>query len=293
MGTPETIAVENAHMPPFFAKTPISIERGEGVWVWDEEGRRYLDLTAGWGVTSIGHAHPGHRARAGGAGRAHHPEPRLGAHVLAGAGEAARAARRHPAGRAHPGLLHQQRRRGQRRGRQAGAQGHRPHRGDRHRGQLPRPHHQHGLGHRPGQAPRQVPAADAGLPLRALRPRGRRGGGARRRRRGDDRRAGAGRGRRAHPRAGLPARALAALPRQRLAARRRRGPDRLLPHRAAVRDRRRRRRGRLAHHGQGHRRRLPARRLRHDRGRRRRGSRPATTAAPTAATRSPARSPRP
>jgi acetylornithine/N-succinyldiaminopimelate aminotransferase len=58
MGTPQTIAVENAHMPPFFAKTPISIERGEGVWVWDEEGRRYLDLTAGWGVTSIGHAHP-------------------------------------------------------------------------------------------------------------------------------------------------------------------------------------------------------------------------------------------
>jgi acetylornithine/N-succinyldiaminopimelate aminotransferase len=58
MSTAETIAVENAHMPPFFAKTPISIERGEGVWVWDEDGRRYLDLTAGWGVTSIGHAHP-------------------------------------------------------------------------------------------------------------------------------------------------------------------------------------------------------------------------------------------
>lgn len=58
MGTFETIAIENAHMPPFFAKTPISIVRGEGVNVWDEEGERYLDLTAGWGVTSIGHAHP-------------------------------------------------------------------------------------------------------------------------------------------------------------------------------------------------------------------------------------------
>lgn len=58
MGTRETIAVETAHMPPFFAKTPISIARGEGVRVWDEDGRRYLDLTAGWGVTSIGHAHP-------------------------------------------------------------------------------------------------------------------------------------------------------------------------------------------------------------------------------------------
>ena len=58
MGTAETIAIESAHMPPSFAETPISIERGEGVYVWDEEGIRYLDLTAGWGVTSIGHAHP-------------------------------------------------------------------------------------------------------------------------------------------------------------------------------------------------------------------------------------------
>ena len=58
MGTAESIAIEKAHMPPFFTKTPISIERGMGVYVWDEEGTRYLDLTAGWGVTSIGHAHP-------------------------------------------------------------------------------------------------------------------------------------------------------------------------------------------------------------------------------------------
>src|SRR5512137_753168 len=58
MGTTETIAIENAHMPPFFTKTPISIDRGEGVYVWDEEGNKYLDLTAGWGVTCIGHAHP-------------------------------------------------------------------------------------------------------------------------------------------------------------------------------------------------------------------------------------------
>jgi acetylornithine/N-succinyldiaminopimelate aminotransferase len=58
MGTSETIAIEDKRMPPFFAKTPISIAHGEGVYVWDEEGERYLDLTAGWGVTSIGHAHP-------------------------------------------------------------------------------------------------------------------------------------------------------------------------------------------------------------------------------------------
>lgn len=62
MSTSETIAIESARMPPFFAKTPISIDRGEGVYVWDEEGVRYLDLTSGWGVTSLGHAHPAIRA---------------------------------------------------------------------------------------------------------------------------------------------------------------------------------------------------------------------------------------
>lgn len=58
MGSDETIGIENAHTPPFFAKVPISIERGEGVYVWDEEGRRYMDFSAGWGVTCLGHAHP-------------------------------------------------------------------------------------------------------------------------------------------------------------------------------------------------------------------------------------------
>lgn len=58
MRSDETIRIENAHMPPFFSKIPVSIERGEGVYVWDEEGRRYVDFTSGWGVTCLGHAHP-------------------------------------------------------------------------------------------------------------------------------------------------------------------------------------------------------------------------------------------
>jgi acetylornithine/N-succinyldiaminopimelate aminotransferase len=54
----DTIATEDAHYAPFFNKTPISIERGEGIYVWDEEGKEYVDFTAGWGVTCLGHAHP-------------------------------------------------------------------------------------------------------------------------------------------------------------------------------------------------------------------------------------------
>jgi acetylornithine/N-succinyldiaminopimelate aminotransferase len=58
MTTSDTIRIEDEHTPPFFKKIPISIERGSGVNVWDEEGNRYLDFTSGWGVTCLGHAHP-------------------------------------------------------------------------------------------------------------------------------------------------------------------------------------------------------------------------------------------
>lgn len=34
------------------------LDRGEGCWVWDDEGTRYLDFLAGIAVNSLGHAHP-------------------------------------------------------------------------------------------------------------------------------------------------------------------------------------------------------------------------------------------
>ncbi len=58
MSTEMTMHIEDAHLPPFFKKIPISIDHGDGVYVWDEEGRGYLDFTSGWGVTCLGHAHP-------------------------------------------------------------------------------------------------------------------------------------------------------------------------------------------------------------------------------------------
>ena len=58
MSTKMTIEIEDRHSPPFFKKIPVSIERGEGIYIWDEEGHRFLDFTAGWGVTCLGHAHP-------------------------------------------------------------------------------------------------------------------------------------------------------------------------------------------------------------------------------------------
>jgi acetylornithine/N-succinyldiaminopimelate aminotransferase len=37
---------------------PVTFVRGEGSWLWDDEGRRYLDFLGGLAVTSLGHAHP-------------------------------------------------------------------------------------------------------------------------------------------------------------------------------------------------------------------------------------------
>ena len=43
---------------PVVNRMPVALVRGEGSRVWDVEGRVYVDLTAGWGVTAIGHCHP-------------------------------------------------------------------------------------------------------------------------------------------------------------------------------------------------------------------------------------------
>ncbi len=54
----DTIQIEDEHYALFANKTKISIEKGEGVYVNSEDGEKYIDFTAGWGVTSIGHANP-------------------------------------------------------------------------------------------------------------------------------------------------------------------------------------------------------------------------------------------
>ena len=46
------------HLMNTYASLPVAFERGEGAWLWDEEGNRYLDAISGLGVCSLGHAHP-------------------------------------------------------------------------------------------------------------------------------------------------------------------------------------------------------------------------------------------
>jgi acetylornithine/N-succinyldiaminopimelate aminotransferase len=43
---------------PNYTRKDVIIVRGEGSWVWDAQGRRYLDLFPGWGCDGLGHCHP-------------------------------------------------------------------------------------------------------------------------------------------------------------------------------------------------------------------------------------------
>jgi len=41
-----------------YAQLPVSFEKGDGPWLWDTNGKRYLDAISGIAVCSLGHAHP-------------------------------------------------------------------------------------------------------------------------------------------------------------------------------------------------------------------------------------------
>jgi acetylornithine/N-succinyldiaminopimelate aminotransferase len=43
---------------PLFRRHPVTFTHGEGVWLYDTEGKRYLDFMAGIAVSLLGHAHP-------------------------------------------------------------------------------------------------------------------------------------------------------------------------------------------------------------------------------------------
>jgi acetylornithine/N-succinyldiaminopimelate aminotransferase len=47
-----------SHLMNTYARQPVAFVKGEGVWLWDETGKRYLDGVAGVAVNSLGHAHP-------------------------------------------------------------------------------------------------------------------------------------------------------------------------------------------------------------------------------------------
>ncbi len=57
----QTSSTNSSDDNPLFGtynRTPQTFVRGEGVWLFDEDGRRYMDFVAGIAVNALGHAHP-------------------------------------------------------------------------------------------------------------------------------------------------------------------------------------------------------------------------------------------
>ena len=42
----------------YLERIPVTIERGQGVRVWDDKGKEYIDFVGGWAVCALGHCHP-------------------------------------------------------------------------------------------------------------------------------------------------------------------------------------------------------------------------------------------
>lgn len=48
----------SGHIMPTYASLPIRFSRGQGAWLWDDQGQKYLDALSGIAVCGLGHAHP-------------------------------------------------------------------------------------------------------------------------------------------------------------------------------------------------------------------------------------------
>jgi len=55
---PSTASQTQSALLPTFARLDLAFERGEGAWLTDSKGERYLDFGAGIAVNALGHAHP-------------------------------------------------------------------------------------------------------------------------------------------------------------------------------------------------------------------------------------------
>ena len=56
--TTDWATIEHETLMYNVARTPVTLVRGQGARVWDDEGREYLDFVAGWAVLALGHSHP-------------------------------------------------------------------------------------------------------------------------------------------------------------------------------------------------------------------------------------------
>src|SRR5277367_1508416 len=52
------LELENRYGATNYRPLPIVLARGQGVWLWDDAGKKYLDMMSAYSAVSTGHSHP-------------------------------------------------------------------------------------------------------------------------------------------------------------------------------------------------------------------------------------------
>src|SRR3982074_637076 len=52
------IELENRYCARNYHPLPVVLQSGAGVWLWDVDGKRYLDMMSAYSAVSFGHSHP-------------------------------------------------------------------------------------------------------------------------------------------------------------------------------------------------------------------------------------------
>lgn len=58
MNFEELKSIDENNVMNTYNRLPVGFVKGQGVWLWDTEGKKYLDLVSGIGVNILGHSHP-------------------------------------------------------------------------------------------------------------------------------------------------------------------------------------------------------------------------------------------
>ena len=58
MNTQEYLDLENEYGAHNYKPLDVVLTKGEGVWVWDVDGKKYLDCLAAYSAVNQGHCHP-------------------------------------------------------------------------------------------------------------------------------------------------------------------------------------------------------------------------------------------
>src|SRR6266446_5942930 len=54
----DAVALENRYSARNYRPLPVTLARGEGAYLWDTDGRRYIDMMSAYSAVSHGHGHP-------------------------------------------------------------------------------------------------------------------------------------------------------------------------------------------------------------------------------------------